>query len=145
MITGEVKKRMAHTDLKKVRVYVVEEQEIYQEVYRIAFSPDDKMSSSVEMTYPVELLGVSSNSEIKAMSQAIDTVDPDVLLLSTRKITPSLVKTLDHIRKSYPGIGIAIFLMFYSTDDIELLRQVAQKGEGGMALFLKQSVAVQPN
>ena len=131
---------MAHTETKKVSVYVVEEQEIYQEVYRVVFSSNGETPSTARMTYPVELLGVSSDSELKAISQAIDTSGPDVLLLSTRKITPNLVETLEHIRGDYPGIGIALFLMFYSSEDIELLRQVAQRGEGGMALFLKQSL-----
>lgn len=130
---------MAHTEVKKVSVYVVEEQEIYQEVYKTVFSTDGEAAFLSGMT-PVELLGVSGNIDLKVMSQAIGNAGPDVLLLSTRRITPNLVGTLEHIRADYPGIGIALFLMFYSPEDIELLRQVAQRGEGGMALFLKQSV-----
>lgn len=131
---------MAKTEAKTVRVYVVEEQAIYQEVYRMAFSADTTRSLQAGTVCPIELLGVASDCEFETINRVIESDRPDVLLLSTRKITPDMVTTMEQIRTNYHGIGIALFLMSYSPEDIELLRRVAQRGAGGMALFLKQSV-----
>jgi DNA-binding NarL/FixJ family response regulator len=124
---------------KKVRVYVVEEQSIYKEVYRAAFSTDVEGALTPDAG-TVELLGISSDGRFEAIRRAIESDKPDVLLLSTRKIKPEMVATIEKIRTDYQGIGIALFLVTYSPDDVDLLRRVAQRGEGGMALFLKQSV-----
>ncbi|MFA5316023.1 MAG: response regulator transcription factor [Dehalococcoidales bacterium] len=136
----EEEKEMVQAEVKKVRVYVIEEQTIYQEVYRIVFSPDIIGFLPAGISYPIELLGISSDFELEAINRAIINDEPDVMLLSTRKITPDMVITLENIRRNHPGIGIALLLMYYSPEDIELLRRVVQQGEGGMALFLKQSV-----
>ncbi len=40
----------------------------------------------------------------------------------------------------HPKIGIILLLGFCNPHDIELLRGLAMKGEGGIALFLKQSL-----
>ena len=117
----------------KIRVYVVEEQSIYKEVYRAAFSAGVEGGT-------VELLGISSDGSYEAISRVIENDNPDVLLLSTRKIKPDTVTTIEKIRAAYKEIGIALLLVTYSPEDTELLRRVAQRGEGGMALFLKQSV-----
>jgi len=37
-------------------------------------------------------------------------------------------------------IGIVLLLVFYTAQDIDLLRKLALAGKGGMALFLKQSL-----
>ncbi len=113
-----------------IRLYVVEEQEIYREVYR-AILPSGT---------PIELLDVSSNGDINALRQTVAKLSPDVVLLSIKKLDVNIIKELEQIRMDHPATGIVLLLVFCNTQDVELLRRLALKGEGGMALFLKQSL-----
>jgi DNA-binding NarL/FixJ family response regulator len=62
------------------------------------------------------------------------------MLLSIKKLNLDIIEELQKIRNSYPKIGIVILIVYYSSQDIELLRKLALCGESGMALFLKQSL-----
>ena len=115
---------------KNLKLYVVEHQEIFSEVYR----------TILPSRAPLELLRVSSNGDAKALSAAVAELEPDVILLSTRKLDVSVIEELEKIRGQYPGIGLVILLLFCSAQDVDMLRRLALIGEGGMALFLKQSL-----
>ena len=113
-----------------ISLYVVEEQEIYREVYKLI----------LPSRAPVELLGASDNGEVAGLAHAVAELSPDVVLLSTKRLDINIIEELEQIRTSYPKIGIVLLLVFCSGQDIDLLRRLALKGEGGMALFLKQSL-----
>ena len=119
-----------YKESKIVRVYVVEEQEIYREAYRAILASRS----------PVVLLGISSNGDIGALRNLVSEISPDVVLFSNKRLDTSAIEELEQIRTDHPNIGIVLLSMFYSVQDIELLRKLALKGEGGMALFLKQSI-----
>jgi DNA-binding NarL/FixJ family response regulator len=121
---------MVKAKSETVRLYIVEEQEIYREVYKYAFPSRDNF----------ELLRVSPNGEPGILRQAASELRPDVLLLSVKRLNVELIEEMEHIRNDYPQMGIVILLSVYSSQDIELLRRLALSGEGGMALFLKQSL-----
>ena len=121
---------MSNTESKTIRLFVVEEQEIYRELYK----------SILPSMASVELLKVSPNGEINEMTQMVSSLRPDVLLLSTKKLEKNIIDELEQIRVTYPQIGIVLLLVFYTAQDIELLRKLALAGKGGMALFLKQSL-----
>ncbi len=121
---------MNETKSGTVSLYVVEEQEIYREMYRNVLSPREN----------IEVLRVSENDERGAMMRAVSELCPDVLLLSVKKLDVDIIEELEQIRNSYPKMGIVILIVFYSSQDIELLRRLALCGESGLALFLKQSL-----
>jgi len=121
---------MEQTILKPVKLYVVEEQEIYRDIYK-------SIASSEE---PIELLHVSGNGDIRNFRHAATNACPDVVLISTKKLETNIIEELEQIRAGYPKIGIVLLLGFCNPRDIELLRGLAMKGEGGIALFLKQSL-----
>ena len=121
---------MVQTKSETVSLYVVEEQEIYREIY----------SYILPTRASVELLRVSPNGEMGIMTQAVSELCPDVLLLSVKKLDVNIIEELERIRNNCPRMGIVILLVFYSSQDIELLRRLALSGESGMALFLKQSL-----
>jgi len=118
------------TEPKTVKLYVIEEQEIYREIYKSLVSDTDTML----------LQKVTSTAENASLLQAVTVSQPDVVLLSTRKLNRHAITELEQIRASYPKIGIVLLLMFCNGQDIDHLRKLALKGEGGMALFLKQSL-----
>ncbi|MDD4858694.1 MAG: response regulator transcription factor [Dehalococcoidales bacterium] len=121
---------MKPTKSDSVRLYVLEEQELYRELYR----------SVLTNKTAVELLEVTSSSEIVNLKRAVSELSPDVLLLSTKRLEAGSVEALEQVRTNNPGVGIILVLMHYSAQDIDMLRRLALKGEGGMALFLKQSL-----
>jgi DNA-binding NarL/FixJ family response regulator len=121
---------MVQMKSESVSLYVVEEQEIYRDIY----------SYILPTRANIDLLRVSANGETGNMTRAVSELCPDVLLLSVKKLDVNIIDELEQIRNSYPQMGIVILLVFYSSQDIELLRRLALSGESGMALFLKQSL-----
>jgi len=121
---------MVQIKSETVSLYVVEEQEIYREIYKYILPTRAN----------VELLQVSANGERGTLIQSVSELCPDVLLLSIKKLDINIIEELEQIRNDYPKMGMVILLVFYSSQDIDLLRRLALSGEGGIALFLKQSL-----
>jgi len=122
--------KMVQVKSDTLSLYVVEEQEIYREIYK----------TILPLRAPVEILQVSDNGDIGALAETVSGLCPDVVLLSTKRLELNMIEELEKIRTGYPKIGIVLLLVFCNAQDIELLRRLALKGEGGMALFLKQSL-----
>ena len=123
-------KRMIQEKTDTVKLYIVEEQEIYREMYNYILPSHSN----------IEILRVSGNGEAGAMERAVSELIPDVLLLSVKKLDTEIIEELERIRNEHPRMGIVILIIFYSSQDVELLRRLALCGESGMALFLKQSL-----
>jgi len=121
---------MSQTKSETISLYVVEEQEIYREVYRRGLAGRGD----------IEVLRISENCDSGVMMQAVAELRPQVLLLSVKKLDAGIIEELERIRAAHPLMGIVILIIFYSSQDIELLRRLAIRGESGMALFLKQSL-----
>jgi len=113
-----------------VNLYVVEEQELYREIYGHVLPGRGN----------IEVLRVSEYEAPGAMMRSVAELNPQVLLLSVKKLDVDVINELEQIRNRYPRMGIVILIIFYSSQDIELLRRLALCGESGMALFLKQSL-----
>lgn len=113
-----------------IRLFIVEEQEIYREIY----------SYILPRHANIEVSRVSGHGEKGAMLRTCAEVGPNVMLLSVKKLNQEIIEELEKVRNTYPRMGIVILIVFYSSQDIELLRRLALCGESGMALFLKQSL-----
>ena len=113
---------MSQAETKIIRLYVAEEQEIYREVYKSIFPPGG----------PVELLQDSNNGNTGILPHVITELNADVVLLSTKRLEANVLEGLEQIRTDYPEIGIVLLLTFCNTQDTELLRRLALKGEGGI-------------
>jgi len=121
---------MVQTTVDNVSLYVVEEQEIYREVYNYILPSRENF----------KVLEISDNKGNGMMAKSVSAHEPDVLLLSVKKLDLGLIEELEQIRNSSPKMGIVILLVYYSSQDVELLRRLALSGDSGMALFLKQSL-----
>jgi DNA-binding NarL/FixJ family response regulator len=119
-----------HTSPENVSLFVVEEQEIYREMYNLILPKHAN----------IEVLRVTGSGERGSMLRAVTELSPDVMLLSIKKLNKEMIEELEKIRGAHPRMGIVILIVFYSSQDIELLRRLALCGESGMALFLKQSL-----
>ena len=122
---------MEQTKSNIVRLYAVEEEEIYRDIYR----------TILPSRVPIELLEVSSSGDIATLRQAVSKLSPDVVLLSIKNPGVDIIRELEQIRMDYPKIGIVLLLEVCSAQDIQLLRKLALRGNGGMALFVKQPLA----
>jgi DNA-binding NarL/FixJ family response regulator len=121
---------MIQTKSETVSLLVVEEQEIYRGIY----------SSVLPKNADINLLRVSDIGENGSIMRAIAELNPDVLLLSIKKLDETIIEELGKIKNLYPQMGIVILIVYYSPQDIELLRKLTLCGGSGMALFLKQSL-----
>ena len=121
---------MEELKTENIKLYIIEEQEIYREIYRYI----------LPSRASIDLLEVTGDGDVSILKKAVSGLCPDVLLLSTRKLEAGIVDELELIRMDYPKIGIVLLLISYSSQDIDLLRRLALKGDGGIALFLKQSL-----
>ena len=115
---------------ESISLIVIEEQEIYRELYSYVLPKNAN----------IDLLRVSGNGVKGSMIRAVAELTPNVMLLSIKKLDTEIIEELEKIRNSYPKMGIVILIVSYSSQDIELLRRLALCGESGMALFLKQSL-----
>ncbi len=80
---------MVQIKAETVRLYVVEEQEIYRELYKTLL-PSRAL---------IELLRVSGNGDAGTLTQAVAELRPDVILLSTKKLGVNVIKEMEQIRE----------------------------------------------
>ncbi len=114
---------------KLLRLLVVDSEEIFGNIY-----------SAIVSRHPIDLLPVSSDTHPDVTARTIANSSPDVLLRGTSKLDVGTMEELSGIRKNFPGIGIVLLISSYSMKDIEVLRNLTARGEGGMAIFLRQSL-----
>ena len=86
---------MVQTKTDTLKLYVVEEQELYRELYRHVLPAREN----------IELLQVSSTNDIEAIRQNVSELHPDVLLLSVKKLNGAIVGELEQMRNIYPEMG----------------------------------------
>ena len=120
---------MIETKSKTVRLFVIEEEEIYRHMYELLPSRG-----------PVDLLGVSTSYSTSLVSDTLLSHHPEVLVLGTGRLNSDIIEKLEQFHACHPRVGIVLFFSLYSGQDIGALRKLAVKGEGGMAVFLKQSL-----
>lgn len=113
---------------KTVRLCVMEEQELYRDVYE-----------SLTSKAGIELLRLSTGSR-DGMVKEISNICPDVMLVSARRLDGNMVKEFEQIRLTYPQLAFVLLLAFCNAQDMELLRKMLVAGKGGVALFLKPSL-----
>jgi DNA-binding NarL/FixJ family response regulator len=113
-----------------VKLYIIEEQRIFNNVYKEVFSPLNSIC----------LLGMTNNTDIASIKSEIHTYDPDVLFISIKRLDQKLVLELKQIREEFPHIGFAISFISYNAQNIISLRRLTAGSQTGMALLLKQSV-----
>jgi len=121
---------MADQELRTVRLYAVEDQEIWREVYKVIFSLGEA----------IVLSGISTNRDVRAIKDAVSALNPDVLLIGTRALDRDIIEEVKQIRAGSPRVGIVLLFATYHHEGIKLLRKLAARNEAGMAMYLKQSL-----
>ena len=122
---------MIQTESRPVSLYIAEEQEAYRELYKAIFPATNSR---------IHLLKVAAHDSTNGLRKAVLEFHPDVLLVGTKYIQSNIIAELERIRTDIPSIGIVLFLVSCNAEKVKLLRKLASVGEGGMAIFLKQSL-----
>ncbi len=121
---------MTSSILKTVRVYVVDDQEIYGPVYQPVFAKDRSF----------ELLGVQTNREGMDVCGVICGCDPDVLVMGLRSLTAEVCDELCEAKRKLPYIGLVLLVGFVDAEGGAQLRRLLARCKSGIALCLRQSL-----
>jgi DNA-binding NarL/FixJ family response regulator len=113
-----------------VKLYIIEEQRIFNNIYKEVFSPLNSVS----------LLGMTNDTELNNAKTEIRNCSPDVLFISIKRLDQKIVEDLKVIRNDFPNIGFVISFISYNAQNIISLRKLTSGSQTGLALLLKQSV-----
>jgi len=116
--------------MKAVRLYIVEEQEIFRQAYK-AFFP---------LETGIELVGMSGENKAEIIVSTLRMLSADVLLMGTKTLSESEVEILETIREQYSDLGLVLLSSLYDIKGIKRLREFAKKGSKGCAYLLKYSI-----
>ena len=113
-----------------VKLYILEEQRIFNNVYKEVFSPVNSIC----------LMGMTNNLDIKAAVPDMQSSNPDVLFISIKRLDQNMVDSLKQVRATFPNLGLVISFISYNAQNIISLKKLTAGSQAGMALLLKQSV-----
>jgi DNA-binding NarL/FixJ family response regulator len=113
-----------------IKVYIVEEQRIFNNIYKEVFSPINSIC----------LMELTNNTGLTTLIPDIKNFDPDVLFVSIKRLDQKIVEELKQIRHDFPSIGFVISFISYNAQNIIALRKLTTGTQAGMAMLLKQSV-----
>lgn len=116
--------------LKRIKVYLAEEQQLLRDLYQSSFSADPGM----------EIVGVSSDTAGEALAQVASAVEPDVIVVGIRILKQAAVETLEQLRDNCPHIGIVLLSAQYDVQGIKALREFSRRSSGGCAYLIKHTI-----
>lgn len=116
-------------ETKTVNLLAIEHDEIHRYLYEVMAARSS-----------IGLLGISSRTDISSIRDLVATSRPDVLLVGTRKLESDLIEELGKIRNKYSGLGVVMVFSSYRAKEVGQLRQLALCSQGGIAIFLRQSL-----
>lgn len=116
--------------MSKLKLYIVEEQEILREAYKAALQRETS----------IELVGVAEDGNLETIIDKLSTLHPDVVLLGIKALQASIIEKLEAIRENNPQVGIVLLSALYDIKGVKRLREFARKGSKGCAFLLKHSI-----
>ena len=122
-------KHLDSADVQSVKLYLVEEQQIYREAYRSIFQPHPSIS----------LLADSNDTSNEALLDAANQ-RPNVILLGVKTIGPATVEKMDLVRQASPDIGIVLLFAYHDVNGIKALREFARSLSAGCAYLPKHTI-----
>ena len=111
-----------------LKVLVIENQDFYKFLYP-SLPLDD-----------VEIVGLYSGVGPPETSALIDRHGPDVVIIGCTRLDETAVEMISGIRRHYPSLGISVLLFSCSAGETDVIRKIAIQGEGGLAIFLRESL-----
>lgn len=114
----------------RIRLYIVEEQELFAKMYEAALLDEPT----------IDLLDVSENMDTQAILVMVLKLKPSMVLLGTKTLDPAVIDRLEAIRASSSDIGLVLLSSAYTTGGMKRLRDFARTSSRGCAFLLKQGI-----
>jgi two-component system, NarL family, response regulator LiaR len=111
-------------------IYIIEEQEIYREIYQTVLEPEGD----------IKLLGISSCGKMEALAEALTSIKPDIILMGIKKFSAYLCDEMERVHAHHPETGLVLLVTSISSDEICYLRKLVQEYSSGLAIYFKQSL-----
>ena len=127
---NEQGKSKTEIEVKKIKVYIVEEQGLLRDAYSAVLPSEPTL----------DVLGISSDSSTEGIMSVLSAIQPDAVILGTKLLSPTNVEQLETIREQFPDMGIVLLSAVYDIHGINKLREFTMKGSSGWAFFLKHSI-----
>ena len=117
-------------DIRKIRLYIVEEQELLRDAYRATLPGEPTL----------DVVGISGDSSTEAVLGVLSALQPDAVILGTKMLQPSTIAQLETIREQFPDLGIVLLSTLYDLKGIKQLRTFTRGSSKGCAFLLKHSI-----
>lgn len=118
------------TERDTVGLFLAEEQQILMHAYRSFFSAQPA----------VQLLGYPVETSSDALIDAVNTHQPDVMLLGVKALRTSTVEVLETLREACPKLAVVLLFAFYDAQGIKALREFSRDVSVGRAYLLKHTI-----
>ncbi len=116
--------------VKKVRLYVAEEQQILREAYQSVFQGH---------AY-IEIVGASGETDGESLVGAASALRPDTILLGIKVLQPVVVERLEMVRERCPDVAIVLLSAYYDVKGLKALREFSRGASVGCAYLLKHTI-----
>lgn len=114
----------------KVKLFWIEEQELYQKLYKAVFT-----SESI-----VEVLGNAAYGDFEILKSNLSVNKPDVLLVGCKSVSSEIIDELARIQSKF-SIGIVLLVSYLKYDDLLSLRQFIDNTKSKFGFLFKKSIA----
>jgi DNA-binding NarL/FixJ family response regulator len=119
---------MHDTGMAVLRVLVIENQDFYKFLYPSLPLDDVEIVGSYASLDPMEAAGLIARHR------------PDVVIIGSNHLDDPTVELISGIRRACPSLGVSVLLFSCSSAETEIIRKIAIDGEGGLAVFLRESL-----
>lgn len=114
----------------KIKIFWIEEQEIYRKLYAAIFVTDS----------PVEVTGILSFDNIKSLSLALKKKPPEVLLIGCKSASTELMEDLSLIQEEFPEMGIMLLVSYLKYADLLSLKQFTENNKSPFGFLFKKTI-----
>ena len=126
-MTNQVKRELQS---KRVRVFIVEEQELLRDAYQAVLPSESTL----------EVVGISDDTDIDNIVGTLASLEPEAVVLGTKMLQASIINEMEIIRDKFPNIGIVLLSTLYDIQGIKQLRGFTKNSSKGCAFLLKHSI-----
>ena len=123
-------KSKRETESRKIKVFVVEEQELLRDAYQAVLPAEPT----------IEIMGISGDTDTESILNMLSSLKPEAVVLGTKMLQPSTIKEMEEIREKFPDIGIVLLSTLYDIQGIKQLRGFTKNSSKGCAFLLKHSI-----
>jgi DNA-binding NarL/FixJ family response regulator len=114
----------------KVKLFWIEEQELYQKLYNAVFTSDSI----------VQVIGNAAYGDFESLKSDLSANKPDVLLIGCKSVSSEIIEELARIQSKF-SIGIVLLVSYLKYDDLLSLRQFIDNTRSKFGFLFKKSIA----